>query len=435
MNNRIKRYSISEQDFIEPHILFDTIDRGFMPSILTGEGPEDISRISVIGVKPYRNIILSKQKGLWDQVRRLNNSIDFHEKQFPVNRLGAIGFISYEALHSLENIDKMTIDHFKFPLFNWTIYKEYYYFDMIEKKAWNIKLDYYDDTELTGDAIKDSGFTVEHLQADFTPKEYRANVQKIREEIFKGEVYEVNLTQGIKGQFIGSPYSLFRKLYKENSSPYSAYLEREDFSIVSNSPELFLSCDGSNLETRPIKGTAPRSSDNDVDSALKKDLFNSSKNQAELYMIVDLMRNDISRVCSIGSVEVVTPKRVETYKNVHHLVGIIRGHLESSKDYIDLFKATFPGGSITGCPKVRCMQITEEIEKSSRNLYTGSIFIMNQEFLRSSIVIRSCVVKDGVIVFNSGGAVTIDSDPDDEYKESIIKLKSIFKAVGNEEHI
>lgn len=436
MNNRIKKYKTTEIDYTEPHTFYDNLDRDYMSSFLTGEGPEDISGTSVIGIKPYRNITISDMDTLWDQMRKLNNSTNFDEKSFPVNKLGAIGFISYEALHSLEKVDKKTIDHISFPLFNWTIYREYYYFDKKAQKAWYITIDYIEDIEpLKGKHSLDSGFFVNDLTPDFSPDEYKSNVELIREEILKGEVYEVNLTQGIKGAFSGSPYSLFKKLYKENASPYSAYLERDNYNIVSNSPELFLSCEGKCVETRPIKGTAPRSLNKITDIQLKDELMNSLKNQAELYMIVDLMRNDISRVCSIGSVKVVTPKRVETYKNVHHLVSIIQGTMNNDKDYIDLFKSTFPGGSITGCPKVRCMQLTEEIEKSSRNLYTGTIYIMNKKFLRSSIVIRSCVIKEGTIVFNSGGAVTIDSDPEEEYNESIVKLKSIFKAVGYEEHI
>lgn len=430
MNNNIINYSITEIDYTQPEELFNTIDKGYMPSILTGKGPKDISRNSIIGLNPVKDITLETNETLWEDLRQLNNSTNFHTHPYPINSVGAIGYISYEALHTIEKVKRLTTPHFDFPLINWTIYKNYYYFDNQDRKLWFIELEFETNDTIKGNVIRDTSYSVTNLKPDFTPEEYKRNVETIRSKIFDGEVYEVNLTQGIVGDFKGSPYTLFKELYKNNSAPYSAYMERNGYTVICNSPELFLTCKQNKVETRPIKGTSPRSEDPVEDEMLRNTLFNSEKNQAELYMIVDLMRNDLSKVCRVNSVKVVTPKRVETYRNVHHLVSIIEGKLMEKADYIDLFKATFPGGSITGCPKVRCMEITEEIERSSRNLYTGSIFVMNREFLNCNIVIRSCVVKDGKIVLNSGGAITIDSDPDEEYRESLIKLKSLFSAVN-----
>lgn len=435
MTNRIVRYSIKNIKYSNPSDFFDSIDRGFMPSFLTGDGPKDISEESIIALHPVKRVKLHDLNSLWKDLRNLNNSINFHDKPHPINRIGAIGFISYEALHSIEKVKKQTVDHFSFPLAEWSIYSTYYYFNSKIKTAFKIIITYENMNIINGEHFKDSGFIVSSLKSDFTPEKYMENVEKIKNEIKNGEVYEVNLTQGILGNFSGSPYSLFKKLYKNNSAPYSAYLERDDFSIVSNSPELFLRASDKRIETRPIKGTAPRGKDSTEDENFKKQLYISKKNQAELFMIVDLMRNDLSKVCEIGSIKVVDKKRIEKYKNVFHLVSIIRGKLETDKDYIDLLMATFPGGSITGCPKIKCMELSEEIEKSSRNLYTGTIFIMNKKLLNSSIVIRSAVVKDDKIVLNSGGAITIDSDAKEEYNETIIKLKSIFKVVDCENYI
>ncbi|OQY37351.1 MAG: hypothetical protein B6229_08590 [Spirochaetaceae bacterium 4572_7] len=435
MNNRIIKFNITEIKYRNAAKIFDTIDRGYMPSILTGNGPQDISKESIIGLKPYIDITIKDPTNIWEDLRTLNNSTNFHSMPYPINRVGAIGYISYEALHTLEKIEKQTVDEYEFPLLNWIIYTEYYYVSQENCKAWHIELKYDKEPVITGKNHLDKGFKVHNLQPDFTPEEYKENVVKVQKAITNGDVYELNLTQGVKGSFEGSPYSLFKKLYSNNSAPYSAYLERKGYTVVSNSPELFLRCDKNLVETRPIKGTAPRGTKKNEDDRLKKELVKSKKNQAELYMIIDLMRNDLSKVCTYGSVQVVTPKRIETYKNVHHLVSIIQGELKKDIDYIDLFKATFPGGSITGCPKVRCMELTEKIEKSSRNLYTGTIFIMNREMLNSSIVIRSCVIKDDKIIFNSGGAITIDSDPKEEFEESKIKLQSIYKAVEDENNI
>lgn len=431
--NRIIDHIITEVEYINAEHLFNTIDRKCNPTLLTGEGPIDISSVSIIGVNPYRDLYFDEN--IWEKLRELNNSTNFHELPFPGNEIGAVGSISYEALHQIEKIKKNTLDKYTFPLINWIIYKEYYYFDNKSKKAWNIKLNYENNLSIAGESYTDTGFNVSNIVPDFTPVEYKKNVQRIRDYIFNGDVYEVNLTQGMSGSFKGSPYSLFKKLYNINKAPFSAYLERDSYTVVSNSPELFLRCRKKQVETRPIKGTAPRSSDSVIDNKLKNELFNSDKNQSELYMIVDLMRNDLSRVCKVNSVTVDTKKRIEHYKNVHHLVSIVQGELEDNFDYIDLIKATFPGGSITGCPKVRCMEITEELERSSRNLYTGSIFIMNKELFNSSIVIRTSIIKDNKIFFNSGGAITIDSDPLEEFDESIIKLKSILKAVDCEDYL
>lgn len=434
MNNRIDSYTVKNIPYREPEEIFDSLEHRYMASLLTGKGPDDITKSSIIGIKPYNRIVLEDTTRFWESFSELHLSTDYHSYPYPINQLGAIGFISYEALHTIEDVPKQTKDNYNFPLMEWMIYSEYYYFDREKRECFFITINYMNQKQLEqkGKYYRDTGFSVTNLKPDFSPEEYMDNVQSIQSAIIKGDVYEVNLTQSVQGDFSGSPYSLFKKLYRENSAPYTAYLERDEYTIVSNSPELFLKANNNHVETRPIKGTAPRSTDPSVDKILQDELYDSPKNQAELYMIVDLMRNDLSRVCDVGSVEVITPKRIEHYTNVHHLVSIIQGRLKEDLTYIDLFKACFPGGSITGCPKVSCMTLTEKLEKSSRNLYTGTIFLMNRELLNSSIVIRSAIIQDGTITFNSGGAITIDSDPEEEYEETLIKLASINKVLKND---
>lgn len=434
MDNYIKEYSIEEITYQEPELFFDTLENRYMATLLTGKGPSDITKSAVIGISPFKREILDSLNNLWDRLKELHLSTNFHTYPYPINRLGAVGFISYEALHSIESVKKETVDNYSFPLAEWLIYNKYYYFDRENRRCFLIELDYSSIPQKfnSDQYYRDDGFSVTELVPDFTEDEYKSNVDAIKDAIIRGIVYEVNLTQSLQGDFSGSPYSLFKKLYNENSAPYTAYLERDEYTIVSNSPELFLKAYGDRVETRPIKGTAPRSTHKSEDRRLQEELYNSEKNQAELYMIVDLMRNDLSRVCRVGSVEVLTEKRVEHYTNVHHLVSIIQGRLEDNRDYIDLFKACFPGGSITGCPKVSCMTLTEELEKSSRNLYTGTIFLMNREYLNSSIVIRSAIIRDNKITLNSGGAITIDSDSAEEYRETKIKLKSIIKVLESD---
>lgn len=434
MSNKIDSYTVEKIPYREPEELFDSLESRYMASILTGRGPKDITKNSIIGVTPYSRTVLKENNGFWETFRKLHLSTDYHSYPYPINQLGAIGFISYEVLHTIEDVPKKTKDNYTFPLLEWIIYSEYYYFDRERRECFYISITYDSDSRLEQEREfhLDTGFTVSELTPDFSPTEYKTNVKSIQNAIIKGDVYEVNLTQSIQGKISGSPYSLFKKLYRENSAPYTAYLERDEYTIVSNSPELFLKADKNRIETRPIKGTAARSSNVEEDKLLQDELYDSPKNQAELYMIVDLMRNDLSRVCDIGSVEVITPKRIEHYTNVHHLVSIIEGQLQDKYNYIDLFKACFPGGSITGCPKVSCMTLTEELEKSSRNLYTGTIFLMNKELLNSSIVIRSAIIQGDKITFNSGGAITIDSDPEEEYEETLIKLASINKVLEHD---
>ncbi|MBN2619060.1 MAG: anthranilate synthase component I family protein [Spirochaetales bacterium] len=431
MSNLIKSYSIISLDYEEPYIFFNNIERDFMPTMLTGDGPKDITKESYIGIKPFKRVIFNNYT-FWDELRNLVDSCNFHKLKYPVNRLGGIGFISYEALHSIEKIEKKTYDLYELPIAEWILYNRYYYFNHEQNQLFQIDIEYETQNQIIGTNYNDTGFKVNNLTPDYSKTEYIDNVIKVQEKIISGDVYEVNLTQSILGDFSGSPYSLFKKLYSINKSPFSAYMERPEYSIISNSPELFLKAEKSLIETRPIKGTCKRGISLEEDNLLEQTLLDSSKNQAELFMIIDLMRNDLSRVSKVGSVKVLNKKIIEKYKNVHHLVGIVQSELEDNKDYIDLFKATFPGGSITGCPKVSCMKLTEEIEKSSRNIYTGSIFIMNKELLNSSIVIRTAIVQNNKIILNSGGAITIDSDPLEEYEETLVKLDSLFKAVGFE---
>jgi len=204
--------------------------------------------------------------------------------------------------------------------------------------------------------------------------------------------------------------------------------------IISNSPEMFLKANENRVETRPIKGTVKTSINEKTDKKNRDYLLNSEKEQSELFMIIDLLRNDLSKVCEVNSVRVLNEKKLEKYENVYHLVGIIEGKLSGKKDYIDLIKATFPGGSITGCPKIRSIEIIKELEEYERNIYTGSIMILNNRFLDSSIVIRTAIIKDNAMYINSGGAITIDSKTEDEYQEMKNKISN-FMRILNENNI
>lgn len=264
------------------------------------------------------------------------------------------------------------------------------------------------------------------LVSGFSRDEYIQAVEAVCDYIVRGHVYQVNLAQRFEADFDGDAFALFARLHDANPAPFFAYIQAGDHRIVSTSPERFIELRGRTVETRPIKGTRRRGDDPQEDRILRKDLETSSKDDAELSMIVDLLRNDIGKVCAAGSVEVVEHKRVETYQNVHHLVSLVRGQLDEGKGMVDLIRATFPGGSITGCPKIRSMEIIDELEPVRRHIYTGSIgYIGFGGTMDLSIAIRTATIAGGRLVYSVGGGIVHDSKPQDEFEETLHKGRTI----------
>jgi len=264
-------------------------------------------------------------------------------------------------------------------------------------------------------------------RSNFTREGYLKAVDAIREYIAQGHVYQVNLSQRFQMSFSGDSWNLFRALFERNPAPFFAYIQAGDHQIVSTSPERFLQRAGRHVETRPIKGTAPRGETPEADTRLREALVRSRKDDAELSMIVDLLRNDLGKVCEGGSVRVTEHKRVEAYQNVYHLVSVVEGDLASERDSVDLLRATFPGGSITGCPKIRAMEIIDELESHRRHVYTGSIgYISFHDTMDLSIAIRTATVTGGQLVFSVGGGIVIDSDPEAEFEETLHKGRTLM---------
>jgi len=274
-----------------------------------------------------------------------------------------------------------------------------------------------------------TGFTGDKgsLASGFERPDYMAAVEAIKEYIAAGHVYQVNMSQRFEADFAGSGFDFFRTLFGRNPAPFFAYVNAGDHQIVSTSPERFLSRVASRVETRPIKGTRPRGQTEAADHALRRELEESAKDDAELSMIVDLLRNDIGKVCRGGSVAVQAHKRVEAYQNVYHLVSDVVGELEPGKDSVDLIRAAFPGGSITGCPKIRSMEIIDELEPRRRHIYTGSIgYISFHNTLDLSIAIRTATLLNDRIVFSVGGGIVFDSDPVEEFAETLHKGRTLM---------
>ncbi len=282
-----------------------------------------------------------------------------------------------------------------------------------------------DGEDPSGQTVADGVSTA--LRSNFSREAYMDAVEAVREYIAQGHVYQVNLSQRFQADFSGNSWRLFRALFEQNPAPFFAYVQTGDHQIVSTSPERFLQQTGRHVETRPIKGTAPRGGTPEEDEKLRETLVQSRKDDAELSMIVDLLRNDLGKVCEGGSVRVTQHKRVEAYQNVYHLVSIVEGELASGQGSVDLLRAAFPGGSITGCPKIRAMEIIDELESHRRHVYTGSIgYISFHDTMDLSIAIRTATVAGGQILFSVGGGIVIDSNPASEYNETLHKGKTLM---------
>lgn len=254
-----------------------------------------------------------------------------------------------------------------------------------------------------------------------------------KEEIRRGEIYQVNLSQRFSAPYDGEGFSLYTKLRKLNPAPFGAYLRFPGLELASISPERFLRVQGRCVETWPIKGTRPRGRTPQEDLALSWELLDSPKDRAENTMIVDLERNDLGRVCGFDSVRVAALCRLRTHPTVHHLESRVEGELRPGVGPLELLQATFPGGSITGAPKLRAIEVIDRLEPTPRGPYTGAIgYIGLDGRMDSSIVIRTFVITPGEAHFQVGGGIVADSSPQDEYEETLDKGLSLFRALGAE---
>ncbi|WP_069650287.1 aminodeoxychorismate synthase component I [Caloranaerobacter ferrireducens] len=361
---------------------------------------------------------------------------------------GAVGYLSYDLCRYIEKIPGSAVDDINIPLlylglYNWVIVvdhlenRTYIATPDIDKELENIAvkkaLERIKNAEVNGiDSIcyQNKEYPEVILKSNFTKKEYLQSIERIRDYIRSGDVYQVNLTQRFEGKVIATGYEIYKDLRTVSPAPFGAYLNFEEVEILSNSPERFIKVKDRIVETRPIKGTRPRGKTYEEDLCLREELLNSEKDKAELLMIVDLERNDIGKVAKIGSVKVPELFKLEEYSNVHHLVSTVVGELDEGKDLVDLIKAVFPGGSITGAPKVRAMEIIDELEPNQRNVYTGCIGYLGFDgSIDLNIAIRTIVKKGDCVYFQVGGGITWDSNPYDEYEETLHKAKSIIKAL------
>lgn len=363
---------------------------------------------------------------------------------------GAVGFFSYELGGVVEQLPSPKPDSTS-PLLSVGLYDVIMAFDHHSRRAWILSNGFPEQEEQARKArakermawmaqsiSQEPRAPIDEAISSWTSTQSQECAEhaigKTIEYIRAGDIFQANITQ----RFVAprpqttSPWDLFQRLRKVLPSPFGAYLSaNKNNQVLSASPERFLRVDADGcVETRPIKGTRPRGRDDAEDTTLAKDLLSSPKDKAENLMIVDLMRNDLSRACETGSINVPQCNEVETFTQVHHLVSVVTGQLESGNSAIDLLRACFPGGSVTGAPKIRAMEIIHELEPVSRGPYCGAIaWIGFDGAMDSSIVIRSLVVEGDRVIAQAGGGIVADSDPALEYEEAMVKIRPLLSVL------
>jgi para-aminobenzoate synthetase component 1 len=352
---------------------------------------------------------------------------------------GGLGFLAYDLKNHLERLPTTAVDDLKLPEMVWAFPRSLLVHDRRADKYWGLKVVYEnasgrlqveEEAELVPGDSPLGTYRVGPLKSNFTRPAYLQAIRRIRDYIRQGDVYQVNLAQRFSFPFRGEAYHLFRRLFALNPAPFYAFLNCRDFQVLSTSMERFLYRQEDYLETRPIKGTRPRGHTPQEDAILRRELALSLKDDAELSMIVDLLRNDLGKVCAARTVEVKEHKRLEAYQNVYHLVSIVTGQVRPEISHVDILRATFPGGSITGCPKIRAMEIIDELEPHVRHVYCGAIgYLGCHRNLDLNVAIRTAIISKGEAHFAVGGGVVYDSQEDDEYDETIHKGRTLFRLI------
>jgi para-aminobenzoate synthetase component I len=458
----------------------------------SGMDPQKLGRYSFLGSEPFLAIssrgseiklIRGQEHEIWhgnpfDALGKLLKTYELDHCPAPVPFLGgAVGYLSYDLCHFTERLPCTAADDLELPESYLVFYDTIMAFDHVEGKGYIIatgfpeleegprlrraktRLEEVKDwlhasrssivmsrssdrrrgkaqqfggkDESVADAPRNDRQNKQILlTSNFARDDYIQAVNRVREYIAAGDVFQVNLSQRFEADLDVSAYELYERLRAVNPAPFASYLNFPGITVVSASPERFLKVQGDLVETRPVKGTRPRGRDSIEDDQLAYELTHSTKDNAENVMIVDLERNDLGRVCRYGTVKVTELAILETFPTVFHLTSTVVGRLCRNKSNIDLLKATFPGGSITGAPKVRAMEIIDELEPTRRSVYTGSIGYMGfNKDMDINIVIRTFLIKEGKAYFQVGGGIIYDSDAEAEYMETLYKAKALIQAL------
>lgn len=420
--------------YYDPFYTYDLF-KDSKDSIFLDSSKEDklLSKYSFIGLNPYKKFISKGRKVAIDSEEY--NDVDPFEKldkiiesyKISINSKlpfvsGAIGYFSYDIGRVLEDLPDESKEDFSIPDSIFIFFDNLIIFDLQNKKTYITSVGQLEESKNSilniekclKNYIEGLPVNLEKTNnkffSNFDKEEYKKAIASLKEYIRSGDVYIANMTRRIWCNNNEKPYEIYRKLRNTNKAPFSAYMNFEDFQIISSSPERFLSIIDGKVQTRPIKGTRPRGKDYEEDERNRNELMASEKDKSELLMIVDLERNDLSKVCKPKSVKVTELFKLEEYETVFHLVATIEGRLRENVSSVKCIRECFPGGSITGAPKIRAMEIIEELEKLKRNIYTGSIGYFdlrgNSDF---NIVIRTVIKKGNKAYLGVGGGITWES--------------------------
>lgn len=416
---------------------------------------KQLGRYSFLGIEPF---FVLKTKGT-DPFSAIRDNLEPYKVNFPKTDIpflgGAVGYLAYDLGFVLEGRIKkrykpdpgiydclfafyntaVIIDHHKRLFYILSLgfpEKKYHLAKTLAESNFKKIYNLFSKMRSAGFRKKESYVSgMRDLSSNFSKTAYLAAVKKAKEYITNGDIYQVNLAQTFTAQSRLPAVEIYKQLRRISPSCFSAYIDAEDFQIISSSPERFLRLEGDIVTTRPMKGTRPRSNNRLRDRKFKRELLNSHKDKAELMMIVDLERNDLGRVCSYTSISVPVLRQLEEYRTVFQTTATVAGRLHKNKDRCDLLAACFPGGSITGCPKIRAMEIIEELEPTRRAIYTGCLgYLSFSGQMDFNILIRSVLKKQDTLYFGAGGGIVADSDPAEEYQETLVKAKGIFKAIN-----
>lgn len=411
-----------------------------------------LGRYSFIGINCF--LSFKSKDGICYKGDKVYSGDAFEEldkilKEYPIENnsglpfvAGGIGYFSYDLARQIEDLPSIAKDDIDIPHCYYNFYDNVIIIDNLEKNTYISALGILNPKEHSISNIKkriENGKKVVYAQvgnitnkfaSGFDKGSYMETVSKVRAYIKSGDIYITNLTQRFSCNISKSAYEIYKDLRHINPAPFAAIMNFEDVNIICSSPERFLSIKDRMVETRPIKGTMPRGNSVEEDLKNKNILANSEKDKAELLMVVDLERNDLSKVCKINSVKVTEIFKLEEYSTVFHLVSTIIGELKGAVSPIQCIKACFPGGSITGTPKIRSMEIIEELEPVRRNIYTGALGYLGFDGnVDLNIIIRTILIKDNKAYFGVGGGITWDSKEEFEYEETLDKAKALMRVL------
>ncbi len=478
-----------EVPFSEPYLVYEQF-AGYGQlhnSILleSVKGPYKIARYSFIAVEPYllfeakngevnvRSAVSGKSSiSFRPPLERLKELVSSYPQRavpdLPPFQGGAIGLLSYDFVRYLEDIPQNAIDDLRIPDIHFMMADRVIAFDHFGEKAWIIiaagarqteagykdtsDIDWdsaYEEADETASRFRDlfgvkerkiapplPGLPASGFQHEISKAGYMEMVRKAKEYIAAGDIFQANLSQRLSA-FVGaaSPWEIYKVLRRINPSPFAAFADFGSYSIVSSSPERLVKVTDRIIETRPIAGTRPRGQSVNEDARMRAELLLNEKERAEHIMLIDLERNDIGRVSEFGSVIADELMITEDYSHVMHIVSNIKGLLKDNKTCFDLIKATFPGGTITGVPKVRCMEIIDELEPIARGPYTGSLgYVGFSGSMDLNIIIRSFVLKNEYAYVQAGAGIVADSDPEREYYETLKKAEALIKTIERLHH-